>query len=246
MFQTTDAYAGSDDPEGDGLSNLEELQRGLHPGRTVPDRDADRLPDLWEERYFGSLAGGGDEDPDGDGLTNLDAYELGVPPVEQRSSARMLASTTASAAAAFDGSPAKIIGVLHDLVTPERLGETLIDRYMASYARPSDAEQDNSWGLSRRIATDELMTRSVGLAHRQADRPVNRGNGKDPVLDTGLSGGNDVRQATLPFGSRSLPEDDSIFSPDGTVVDRLWDQEVFEVELLDKLFALLDHRQQKE
>lgn len=76
-------YGPNDDPDGDGLTNIEEHDPniGTHPGRTSQDRDQDRLPDLWEIRWFNNLAQDANDNPDKDCLTNLDEYELGVNPV---------------------------------------------------------------------------------------------------------------------------------------------------------------------
>jgi hypothetical protein len=38
------------------------------------DTDGDGVPDIWEYKYFDSLAYNGNDDPDGDGISNLDEY----------------------------------------------------------------------------------------------------------------------------------------------------------------------------
>ena len=65
----------TDDFDGDGLSNLFEVQY-LHTDPYVPnsgavDSDGDGLADAWEMYWFGSLtAQSGDGDADGDGILN--------------------------------------------------------------------------------------------------------------------------------------------------------------------------------
>ena len=54
---------------------------GIHPGRSVSDRDRDGMPDAWPTRWFGGLLHLPDEDFNSDGHCNLEAYELGIPPV---------------------------------------------------------------------------------------------------------------------------------------------------------------------
>jgi len=82
FFGDPNFYDANDDPDGDGLTNSEELLLGLHPVRVAADRDRDRLPDLWEIRWFNNLAQDANDNPDEDCLTNLDEYELGVNPTK--------------------------------------------------------------------------------------------------------------------------------------------------------------------
>ncbi len=81
LYFRTLAYEGNDDPDSDGLTNVQELNLGIHPGRTAPDSDQDELPDLWERYYFGDLTPLPGDDPNQDGLSNLASYKLGVPPI---------------------------------------------------------------------------------------------------------------------------------------------------------------------
>jgi len=91
LFLRTLSFNADDDPDADGINNGREFTDlandpadpglGTDPGRTAPDRDLDQLPDLWEIRFFGSLAANPAADPNGDGVENLDAYELGISPV---------------------------------------------------------------------------------------------------------------------------------------------------------------------
>ncbi len=63
---------GSEDADGDTLTNLEEYQYGTNPNSS--DTDSDGLNDKWEITYgFNPLQGGEENlDSDGDGLTNLE------------------------------------------------------------------------------------------------------------------------------------------------------------------------------
>jgi len=80
FFGTTELYDDANDPDGDDLKNFEELDLGLHPGRSAADTDRDGLPDLWEIRLFGNYDMDADENPDGDCHGNLEEYELGLDP----------------------------------------------------------------------------------------------------------------------------------------------------------------------
>jgi len=49
-----------------------------------PDEDEDRLPDAWENHYFGGIEEfGADDDPDGDGVSNFREYSLGTDPNDE-------------------------------------------------------------------------------------------------------------------------------------------------------------------
>ena len=70
----------SKDRDGDGLTNLEEYQRGTNP--VVADTDADGMPDGWEVQH--SLnpvnCSDGSLDFDGDSLSNVHEFQFGTDP----------------------------------------------------------------------------------------------------------------------------------------------------------------------
>jgi len=64
---------GSDDKDGDGLSNLGEYTNNTDP--TDSDTDGDAMPDGWEvDNNLDPLVDDANEDPDEDGLTNRDEF----------------------------------------------------------------------------------------------------------------------------------------------------------------------------
>jgi hypothetical protein len=95
----------SEDPDGDGRTNLEEYNAGTDPhvddwrgpmsgispmfivdtggflGGETRDSDGDGMPDWWEAKYGLDMnAKDGDGDADGDGITNLTEYRAGRSP----------------------------------------------------------------------------------------------------------------------------------------------------------------------
>ncbi|MDD4102287.1 MAG: hypothetical protein PHU80_06610, partial [Kiritimatiellae bacterium] len=68
------------DPDGDGLTNLQEHQLGTGP--LNPDTDGDGMPDGWEvANGLGPLADDAALDSDNDGLTNLQEHHFGAEPL---------------------------------------------------------------------------------------------------------------------------------------------------------------------
>ncbi len=70
----------SDDPDGDGLTNLQEFQHHTNP--SMADTDGDGLPDGWEIAHGFNPLDRDDavRDSDFDGLTNLREFQLGTDP----------------------------------------------------------------------------------------------------------------------------------------------------------------------
>ena len=67
------------DPEGDGLTNIQEWNLGTNPAST--DSDNDGMPDGWEVSYgLDPLADDSSGDEDLDGLSNLEEFEGGYDP----------------------------------------------------------------------------------------------------------------------------------------------------------------------
>jgi hypothetical protein len=87
MLNGTYADDVNQDPDGDGLTNLQEFQDGLtnfeeydYEGKLDPfnsDTDGDGMPDGWEVKYgLDPKNSDGFEDADGDGLDNRSEYQL--------------------------------------------------------------------------------------------------------------------------------------------------------------------------
>jgi hypothetical protein len=75
--------AGSD-PDNDGLTNLQEYQRGTNPKNQ--DTDNDGLPDGWEVTYgLNPNANDALSDKDNDGFSNLQEYQNGTDPTDSSS-----------------------------------------------------------------------------------------------------------------------------------------------------------------
>ena len=71
----------SNDPDGDGATNLEEEQAGTDPNNA--DTDSDGMPDGWEiDMGLNPLFNDAAEDPDSDTLTNLQEYGYNTNPLK--------------------------------------------------------------------------------------------------------------------------------------------------------------------
>jgi hypothetical protein len=72
-------YGPGDDPDVDGLTMLEEYQKGTLACNS--DSDGDGMPDGWEvDNNLDPLVDDANQDPDGDALTNLQEYQAGTDP----------------------------------------------------------------------------------------------------------------------------------------------------------------------
>jgi hypothetical protein len=76
----------NEDPDNDGLANIEEYQIRTNPKNS--DTDGDRMPDGWEYQYDGPdglqpTAKDADGDLDSDGISNLEEYLAGTDPTHK-------------------------------------------------------------------------------------------------------------------------------------------------------------------
>ena len=80
LYFGSTAQADGDDPDGDGLNNLEEYGLGTDPSSA--DSDGDGMPDGWElQNELDALsASDASDDPDADGLNNLTEFQAGTDP----------------------------------------------------------------------------------------------------------------------------------------------------------------------
>jgi len=138
-----DPSDAGEDPDGDGLTNLEEYQAGTDP--QDPDTDDDGMPDGWEvDNNLDPLdPDDADEDPDGDGLTNLQEYLLGTDPHNYNPS-----DISLSADSVAENEPAgTVVGAF---------STTDLDNYTHTYSLVAGAGGDDNAAFT--IVGDELLT----------------------------------------------------------------------------------------
>lgn len=72
-------WTDNDDPDNDGLTNIEEYNLGTNPNN--PDTDGDKMPDGWEvDNNLDPLSDDAGDDADGDNYSNYIEYRLGSDP----------------------------------------------------------------------------------------------------------------------------------------------------------------------
>jgi predicted transcriptional regulator len=79
-------FGSEDDPDGDGLTNLQEYQQGTNP--TNKDTDADGMPDSWEVEYGFDPNDYHDsaDDVDNDGYSNYEEFRYQTDPLDSSNS----------------------------------------------------------------------------------------------------------------------------------------------------------------
>jgi len=82
-FDPTDPLDGARDSDGDGLTNLQEFQRGTDPSN--PDTDGGGATDGWEVNYGLDPTSRADDliDTDGDGWSNYKEFLVGTDPTKK-------------------------------------------------------------------------------------------------------------------------------------------------------------------
>ncbi|UCE73790.1 MAG: hypothetical protein JSV56_12305 [Methanomassiliicoccales archaeon] len=80
LLDPDDASDKNQDPDNDGLTNIQEYNAGTDP--TNPDTDGDGMPDGWEVQHGLNPLNYWDRysDPDGDGLNNIGEYQYDTDP----------------------------------------------------------------------------------------------------------------------------------------------------------------------
>ncbi len=102
LGDTTTSDNPADDPDGDGLTNLEEYRLGTKPqtdNSGMTDDDGDNLPDSWEIAFFGSTSVNPFADGDLDGITNMREYFHATDPTIDNADKGQVADSD------FDGIP---------------------------------------------------------------------------------------------------------------------------------------------
>jgi hypothetical protein len=77
-------------------ANREALKAIFLAAARASDSDADKLPDVWEEKYFGGLTISPGEDSDGDGFDQMTEFAFGTDPTNSNSRPALIAGFTSN------------------------------------------------------------------------------------------------------------------------------------------------------
>jgi hypothetical protein len=77
-------------------ANREALKAIFLAAARASDSDADKLPDVWEEKYFGGLTISPSQDSDGDGFDQMTEFVFGTDPTNSNSQPALVAGFTST------------------------------------------------------------------------------------------------------------------------------------------------------